>query len=598
MKKEIKWQKLRSAVEWSRLRLRPYRESRMDALKQYVGAHWNSDTQSERYPINLLELAVQVYRRQLAARRPAVTIAARDRRDKPLAATLEVAVNDVLREIDAERSFQSAVFDAIFSIGVVKVGLTESALADANGWLNDPGIPFIDVVDLDDLVLDMTARKWDAQLFCGNRYVLPYDEVMDSKLFRGRDIKPSIISPYNEQGDRRAWSLGTSTSWSDESLARDMVEMWDVWLPIDRLMLTFCADTTGGLMGDPIRTVEWSGPEEGPYHHLSFQPVSSNLMPVAPIANLRDLADLTNRVFRKLGRQAERQKTITLVSGGADEDGERVMRADDGDVIRVDRPEATREARFGGIDQPSLAFAIQTRDLFSYLAGNLDAMGGLSTMAPTLGQEELLKASSSQKIQDMQASMLKFARAVCKAVSWYVWTDPIRDYQLLKPVAGTDIEVPVVFGPKDRDPESKFLEMSLDIRPTSMQDASNTQRLQTITQTFTQYLSPLAPIMQQQGMMLNVDGFLRQVAELTNTPEIMELVKVAPTPNPAEAGAGQPGSAPQEQQMPQKTTREYVRRSVPSGGTREARDNVLSQILSGANVTPQQGAMMSRPPNA
>lgn len=164
MKKEVKWQKIRSAVEWSRLRLRPYRESRIDALRQYVGAHWNSDTQSERYPVNLLELAVQVYRRQLAARRPGVIVHAKNRANKPIAATLEIAVNDVLREIDAESAFQAVVFDAIFSVGVVKVGLTESALADANGWKNDPGIPFIDVVDLDDLVLDMTARKWDAQM--------------------------------------------------------------------------------------------------------------------------------------------------------------------------------------------------------------------------------------------------------------------------------------------------------------------------------------------------------------------------------------------------------------------------------------------------
>jgi hypothetical protein len=587
----IKWTRLRTAVEWSRLRMRPYRESRMDALKQYVGGHYNQDAQAERHPVNLLEVAVQVYRRQLAARRPGVTISAKRREFKPMAATLEAAVNDVLREIDAESAFQGAVFDAIFSLGVVKVGLTESALADANGWKNDPGIPFIDVVDIDDLVLDMTARKWDAQLFVGNRYVLPYEEAMDSRLFKNKDIKPSILSPYNEQGDRKAWSLGSTTAWSDEALANDMVEMWDVWLPIDGLMLTFCADETGGIKGDPVRVVEWAGPEEGPYHCLAFQPISNNLMPVPPIANLRDLGDLVNRVFRKLGRQAERQKTVTLVGSGADEDGTRIMQANDGDVLRVDRPEATREAKFGGIDQPSLAFGIQIRDLFSYLAGNLDAMGGLSTMAPTLGQEELLKASSSQKIQDMQASMLRFARSVCKSVAWYVWTDPVRDYQVTKPIDGTDIEVPVVFRPSDRDPESKFLELELDIRPTSMQDASNTQRLQTVTQTFTQYLAPLAPIMAQQGMMLDVQAFVRQVAELTNTPEINDLVKVAPAPQ-------EPQGAPEQQGMPDRTTREYIRRSVPNGGTREARDNVLSQVLAGGGATPQQGAMLSRPQNA
>jgi hypothetical protein len=47
---------------------------------------------------------------------------------------------------------------------------------------------------------------------------------------------------------------------------------------------------------------------------------------------------------------------------------------------------------------------------------------------------------------------------------------------------------------------------------------------------------------------------------------------------------------------PSVTRREYVRRSVPSGGTRSARDQVMATAMMGKGVTPQQQAMMGRSP--
>jgi hypothetical protein len=340
-------------------------------------------------------------------------------------------------------------------------------------------------------------------------------------------------------------------------------------------------------MDKPIREVEWDGPEVGPYIPLSLGDVSGNLMPLPPIANLVDLNDALNRAFRKTVRQSDRQKTITLVASGSDDDGERILNADDGDMIRVDRPEATREARFGGVDQNNLAYAIQLRQLFDYMGGNLSAMGGLSVQAETVGQEEIIKASSSQKIQDMQSAVIVFAERCIKSIAAWVWYDPVRRYDLVDIMDDTGFEIPLKFNPKDRK-ESEFIEMNFDISPSSMRESNPQQKLGILSNTVTNFLIPLAPNLQQQGLTIDATAFIRQVAELSNMPEIESLV--IPVGDPGEAA-----SLMQQQGSPPRTERTYTRRNIPTGGTQEARDAATIQALMGSSPAPGQQQMMNQP---
>ena len=68
------YSKLSGAFEWSRLRLLPFREERVRNLKTYLGRHYNGETSSDRVPVNMLEMAVQIYRRNLMTNTPGVRI--------------------------------------------------------------------------------------------------------------------------------------------------------------------------------------------------------------------------------------------------------------------------------------------------------------------------------------------------------------------------------------------------------------------------------------------------------------------------------------------------------------------------------------------
>ena len=203
--------RLQNAIEYSRRQLLPYREKRLHALRQFVGAHYTDTGAEQRVPLNFIEMAVSIYRRQIAARRPQVLVRAKNRQYEPVAGQFESALNMLLKDIKFEETMQQWVLDAMFGLGIVKTGLTASGI-DMNGYEHDPGQPFVDNVDFDDFVFDMSAKRWDQIQFCGNRYCLPLEAVKQSKMFgkKGNDLKPSEFRQNNEFGEERVQRIGTS----------------------------------------------------------------------------------------------------------------------------------------------------------------------------------------------------------------------------------------------------------------------------------------------------------------------------------------------------------------------------------------------------
>lgn len=583
---------------WSRGVMEPYRRKRTETLRVMYGAHWNQDAVRKRQPMNMLELTFRIWIRNLIARNPSVVANAKRPELKPLSRTFSLVMSDVIREIELKNSLEECAGDAIMSsLGVMKVGITEKRLGEAAGFRHDAGYPFADAVDLDDLVLDMAANRWEAMDFVGNRYVLPFDEARESKLF-AKSIKPNHrqMSPYDERGNEQAFDIPrVASGWDDDRDAFDKIRMWDVWVPREGVVFTYECGEDGLPVGDPVREVDWDGPEIGPYHCLTFGK-GKGLMRLPPIASLRDLNDAINSTYRKLMQQANRQKTVTTVQAGAEKDAERVVNANDGETIRVDNPQGIKEMKFGGVEPATLNFGILLADKYSYMAGNLDSQGGLGQAGDTLGQEELLRASASQTIEDMQASMVGFTKTVTESLASWVFYDPSAVYRVMKPLGNSGIEIPVELRPKDRD-ESAWLELSFDIRPVSMQDQGNAQRLRGLVNAWEKIIVPGAAMIQQQGMMVDVKAMLDNVAQLSGTDEIGSLLRPMPQAPQQQQQDGMGGPQDPMQEGPAKppvTTRNYVRKSVPTGGTRSARDNVLGQVLAGGSPTPQQAAMMAR----
>ena len=587
--------RLRTAFEFSRDKMTPFRQRRYQAIKSYVGGNYGDGQGEKAHPVNLLQMAIGIYRRNLAARRPTAKVRAVRKERRGTAKKAEMMLNYILEEMRFEDSLSKVVLDALFSVGVMKVGLTSGKASELNGILHDAGLPFADCIDLDDLVIDMRAKSWETMQFIGNRFTVPKEMALDSGLYDfGRDgkmVSESRSSMYNEYGDTKVESVSRSTdSPFEDTRATPVLEMWEIYLPFEGRVLTFCCDDQGVPMFErSIREVEWDGPEYGPYHILSLEDVPGQVMPFGPAASLVDLSDAANRTMRKLVRQNDRAKTIGIVAAGAEDDGERIIAASDGDMIRSDRPEATRELKFGGAEQGSLAFLLQLRDMFNYVGGNLDTIGGLSSVADTLGQEELIKQSSSQKVQDMQARVTKFTGDVVKAIGLWAWHDPARTYELTEDLGGTGIEVQIPLKPKDRK-ESEFFDLEFSIQPSSLQETTSADRVQTMSNLMNNMLMPMAPNLMQQGVQIDVPAYIAHMATLTGVEEVADLITPMGSPLDPQNLLGMVNTEPQGGKSPV-TRREYVRRNVPTGGTRAFRDNAMSQMLMGANPSPGAEAL-------
>ena len=115
---------------------------------------------------------------------------------------------------------------------------------------------------------------------------------------------------------------------------------------------------------------------------------------------------------------------------------------------------------------------------------------------------------------------------------------------------------------------------------------SPAQRLNALTQLLTQLYLPAAPLLAQSGGTLDMEAITRTYSELMNEPRLMDWIKFVGAPMPDEAGPGD------EMPGPSNTTRNYVRRSVPSGGSAQSRSqSQQAEWLSQAGNSGQSGAL-------
>ncbi len=564
------------AIEWSRKKMEPFRQERVDAIKQALGSHYGDGGADERVPVNLTEMGLDIYEQQLASQAPMGLVTTKILRLKPEAANIQLGHRHLIEEIKYSVTQRRVVGDALYRMGIAKVGLDVGGTVAINGVKHEVGQPYADSVDLGDFVMDMSANTWEQCQFIGNYYWLDYEQVMDSDLYKGatRDkLKPTERQGTYEDGDETTESLSQGDEGTPDSY-RDQIRLLDLWLPIEGVILTLVAD--GQESKKAIRVVEWDGPETGPYHLLSFSDVPLNLMPSAPVDHWMDLHELANKLFLKAERQALRQKNVTGYrrTTEAAADAQRFKEAQDGDLFAMDDPTNVNTIKSGGADASTLAAFSMAKDLFVYMGGNLDALGGLSPQSGTLGQDELLSRSASVRIQRMQARVAEFTKGVFRDLAWYLMTDPLIDLPLVKRIPGSDIEIPVSISVEDR--EGDYLDYNFDIEPYSAQAHSPGERMQVVKEAL-QMVAPFMQQFQQQGHQLDIEGLLKILARYRDMSELEELFIFRGGGEESEQPVGErPRQAPV-------TTRENVRINRP-GGTRAGGDQALTRLLLGQNM--------------
>lgn len=580
------------SIESSYKNLRPFRDLNRALVKEYAGPLYGDESEGRKEKlINLMNQTVDAYTMVLVANRPRVMISTKHQELGYFGRQFQLAVNNLIEEIGLEYTLKRWVLDAFFCAGFVKLHMADAGqvMIAENIWM-DPGKPFCSNVSLDNWVHDCSATNWYEMKFAGDSYRIPFED-LKSDIYDQNVVKDMMpTTKYDVDSDRlERITKGYET---DPDEFEPHVDLCDIWIARDNKVYTYAINraTDFRCKGAPVAVMDWNGPEFGQYKMLGFNDVPENIMPTSPASHLSCLDRLVNNIARKNAKQARNQKeNITYTPAGAG-GAKKLHRANDGDMIEVEDVKEIGLIRSNGADQGNQAFLLGAIEMFDRMAGNLTAMMGLGAQADTASQEQLIHAASSKKEAQMQFRVIDGSRRIIRDLGHMLWNDKFKTMRGSMPVPGADTySIDMTWTPQDR--EGDFLDYNFEIDLYSMPYQSPAQKVQAAVQIMTQLFMPMLPMGQQQGQVIDMQAMTNDLSEMLNLPELKRWVKftgVAPEQEPGPQGMeGMP--------KPSTSTRNYVRRSVPSGGTQQSRSHVMQAALLGGGVNQQQMATLSRP---
>jgi len=579
--------RLHDQVAMAEKELETFREQNKSREELYAGHGHGTNEEEVDTPLNVYSLAVRIYQRRLISGEPKANVRSRTPRANPEAYELSLACEQLYREIGLKETLKEVVHQGLQSIGIVKVGVVSRDMHESQGFLHDGDQPFCDPILLENFAYDTNAKRWEEIDWAGDKYRIAVSDLIGNPAY-DQDVVRSLDKGEQRQdedlrqnaGEESVQRMGVHQSVLRDELRR-YVTVWDIWLPREGFILTIPADG----QSQPLRVESWHGPENGPYHLLRPDPIPGNIMPVSTGGHLESMAKLLNRAIRKLGNQLDRQKTNPTITPAAANAGDdrTIQNAVDGDVLQLMDPKNTGEIRSGGVDQQSYAFTQGLLDMYQWLGGNLNSLGGLASDAGTATQQEIELSGANGLVDELQDRFMTFLKGVMTDLAWYEYTDPTRIRKLTKRVKGTDIELPDrPWGPERRT--RSFFLFEFEVDPFSVRHRSPEQRLQMIMDLLPRMaqIAQAAMVYSQVGIELDVEDLWRMITRYTGLTELSEILRASGQPITAQPGKMDRMPSMNVGGMP----REYIRRNVSSGGGRTGMapgQQALQMMLSAGN---------------
>lgn len=495
----------RAAKDWEAM-TKSMRKLRKRMLQQY-SAGWYKGSEEVTQPINFIDRGVQILGPFLVANNPKVMIDTKRnlKSMRPFARNMELAMEHLFKEIKfSKNTLRPAVINSFFTMGITKTGIVSKEEVEIMGYWHDVGQPYCDNIDFTDYIGDVAAKRREDMEFEGHKYRISKEFVCTSGYYKNYDNLKPVIPSYGEDTNPQSISKNNANSYQYSEL-RKSVELIDLWLPDEGTIITVPPEGQGDKI---MRVVEWDGPEGGPFDVLGYRYFPESVIPIPPVFTWLDLNNVMNRLIRKIKNQAERSKNVIIYDRAAEQDMETIHETTDGGTAGVRNVDNVKEIGFGAINEQLYPFVQYLEQQYSITGGNLYTIGGRSTQADTLGQEQMLQANASKQLEDMVDQVHQFTKSIVEKFAWFMWTDPLIDIPVIKRVG--EIEVETSFSNEEK--EGDFLDYTFDIEPYSMSRMSPEMKYQRLIQLISAVVLPTAQIAASQGSTLNATELIREAA--------------------------------------------------------------------------------------
>lgn len=553
-----------------------------------AGSHYGAFAADRPQPVNVLSLYRRIVGRQLIAKAPRFMLSTFERKLHSITESVQDWGNKRIERMKLAETLREVVDDAFVFTGIAKVGLADAAASMLTGWEVKPGEPCVWHVDPDDFVRDIHAKKYRHSWFMGHKLRLPRDPLVqdDSYSKDRKELHETQDHPFNEQGDLRTSMISRGFYNLDEF--GKMVTVWEIYLPMWKIIVTLKANEAGFPQLDsdhrPLKVQKWVGPYCGPYHFLKLGSVIGNAEGKGPLPDLYDLNEAINYNWRKLCNQARRQKSVTAAQKVRGEDAAVLQGVADGGILLYEGQEPPTPLDYGGPSPAVFSLTEAMVKMVSWLAGNLDMLGGLSPQSKTATQDKMLAASASGAIDDYQGSMDVFTAGVIESLCWWWVRHPTLTMKApYSPQGYPELSVTRTVTPAQRIDLDEY---DVRVDPYSYRSKSPAERLQAIMGAVKETYLPMAALAAQQGVFLDMNRLFTMMGEMLDEPRLKEIIQTLEPPLDManQGGAGMPETGG----MPASTERNYTRRSLGGDQSPGAQQNRIQNSFAqmGAQTQP------------
>jgi len=558
--------KVSEAVQEGFKRLNNFRKMRAmfikDYLHQYALEQWGMSGEK---PINLVFLTIRSLIPNLVLKNPLNKTTTKIMAYKDYAEILGLGLNELQQRLRMKEILRAAAVEMCFSgLAVAKTSISaEGMLLPIEPDVDvDPGQIYTELISGDDFVFDPMCRALDKAVFLGHRVRVPRQKLLDCEGWEHSLVEqlPSLASRPKDRERAEDIQKGNTSAQQMQDL-QDYVEIVELYFP-EANAIAYIPDPDLLQLDDFLKIQDYYGPLGGGYSFgYLTPPIPDNPLPVAPVGVWRDIADMTNNLFKKLMDKANRQKDVLLYNPAMADEAEAILEARDGESIACVDPNQINLVSFGGAKDMQVEQMINSLNYWwNMLSGNTMQMGGLigSTQSETATEFQGLQGNLSVGLNDMRDMMYDFAGSISSDQGWFMIYDPLIEMPLYKRTTGGE-DIQVWLTPEQQ--QGEWQDYTFDIVKRSMQVMDPMLRAKNIMEFYTNVLPSVASAavqMMQMGLEFNLPRALMQAAEelgiadslseVFNDPKFQERMQIYMMMGPKDGSKGMLNPAAVSQQ--------------------------------------------------